>query len=804
MKYRCYGCMNEYQSDSWLCPHCGYDQRTSPENSLHMRPGSLLTNRYLIGKVLGFGGFGVTYLAWDHVLQQRVAIKEYLPSEFATRATGTTEVTVFPGNKAQQFTDGMRKFVEEAKRLAKFQNEQGIVRIYDSFEANNTAYIIMEYLDGEPLVDYLKRVEKIPVDQAINMLLPVIKSLSALHKAGVIYSAVSPDTIMVLHDGKAKLLESWNPAYWDAPQATSLSATINHGYSAPEQYPGQGHTGSYTDIYALGATVYRMTTGITPPDALERDIQKNRKKGSTLLRPSKFCTITKSQEKALLNAMAVTVEERTQSISEFLEQLQTKSLSKWPQEQRLLDFHTRPSWIKGVVLFGGAAVIAAFILLFFGTSNTVNNLITSFMLGDDETRVPSVINTPVSKAQEILIDHKLDFLICGRETSDEVPADMVLRQSIDAGEIVEINTEIELYISAPISPDLETGVMPNVTYYTEQESTEMLTELGAEVEVEYEPSDTVAPGIVIDASKRPGENLSHGELITIIVSDDSSEDKSNPSVERNESQIKLDEVDTPLSLNTNSLHMGVGEVANLSVTGNPPFSWVSSQPDVVQVENGTVTALKTGSATITVSSGGQEDSCDIIVSFFTQEEIDENQWLFDEMILPEELTIGGKPFWEVTVQEVAQIFPCDDPDWFYRDDHTQYTQNIGRYSATSATQYTGQSGLDHIIISDLSSYNELRKISFGDTPDTVLSKLGISKDGIIYCKDILGKQVLRLVNDNESWVNHENVGGTVSAGSKIELIWPNFQSGNELIASFEFYDGMQLSRICYSFMELGY
>ena len=153
MKYRCYGCMNEYQSDSWLCPHCGYDQRTSPENSLHMRPGSLLTNRYLIGKVLGFGGFGVTYLAWDHVLQQRVAIKEYLPSEFATRATGTTEVTVFPGNKAQQFTDGMRKFVEEAKRLAKFQNEQGIVRIYDSFEANNTAYIIMEYLDGEPLVD---------------------------------------------------------------------------------------------------------------------------------------------------------------------------------------------------------------------------------------------------------------------------------------------------------------------------------------------------------------------------------------------------------------------------------------------------------------------------------------------------------------------------------------------------------------------------------------------------------------------------------------------------------------------------
>lgn len=804
MKYRCYGCMNEYQTDSWICPHCGYDQRTSPENALNMRPGSLLSNRYLIGKVLGFGGFGVTYLAWDHVLQQRVAIKEYLPSDFSTRAAGKTEVTVFSGNKAQQFADGRRKFIDEAKRLAKFQNEQGIVRIYNSFEANNTAYIIMEFLDGEPLADYLKRVGKVPVDQAINMLLPVIKSLSVLHEAGVIYGTVSPDTIMISHDGGAKLLESGNPDRKEALLNASSSVLVYHGYSAPEQYSGQGHIGSYTDVYALGATIYRMITGISPPDALERGSQQKRKKGSILLRPSKFCTITKSQDKALLNAMAVSVEERTQSISEFLEQLQSNEPTKRVIEKILPGFSTWPSWVKRVFLLGGAVVIAAFILLFSGTSNTVNILITSFLLGDDETRVPSVINTPVSTAQEILTEHKLDSLIGGRETSDEIPSDMVLRQSIAAGEIVEINTEIELYISAPLDPTLEEDVMPNVAYYTEQEATEMLTELGAEVEVEYEPSDTVAPGIVINASKRPGDNLSQGDLITIIVSD-GCVGESNPSfVERSESQIKLDEVDAPLSLNTNSLHMGVGEVANLSVTGNPPFSWISSQPDVVKVENGTVIALKTGSATITVSSGGQEDSCDIIVSFFTQAEIDEDQWLFDDMILPEELTIGGKPFWEVTVQEVAQIFPCDDPDWFYRDDHTQYTQNIGRYSATSATQYTGQSGLDHIIISDLSSYNELRKISFGDTPDTVLSKLGISKDGVIYCNDILGKQALRLVNDKESWVNHENVGGTVSAGSKIELIWPNFQSGNELIASFEFYDGMQLSRICYSFMELGY
>ena len=152
MQTRCLGCMEQFESKYKVCPHCGYILGTQAEEAIHMEPGSLLHNRYIVGKVLGYGGFGITYIGWDGTLEQKVAIKEYLPGEFSTRMPGQTQVTVFNGEKSEQFRDGLKKFIEEAKRLAKFQNEPGFVKIFDSFEENETAYIIMEYLDGITLI----------------------------------------------------------------------------------------------------------------------------------------------------------------------------------------------------------------------------------------------------------------------------------------------------------------------------------------------------------------------------------------------------------------------------------------------------------------------------------------------------------------------------------------------------------------------------------------------------------------------------------------------------------------------------
>ena len=153
---RCLGCMETYSDELNICPHCGYVENSMPEEAIHMIPGTILHGQYIVGKVVGYGGFGVTYIAWDSVLEKRVAIKEYLPSEFSTRMPGKPQLTVFNGDKAQQFNDGLKKFLDEARRLAKFQDEQGIVKIYDCFEENGTAYIIMEYLEGVTLGEFFK------------------------------------------------------------------------------------------------------------------------------------------------------------------------------------------------------------------------------------------------------------------------------------------------------------------------------------------------------------------------------------------------------------------------------------------------------------------------------------------------------------------------------------------------------------------------------------------------------------------------------------------------------------------------
>ena len=611
MKYRCYGCMNEYQNESGICPICGYAQGTRPENALHMLPGSLLANRYLIGKVLGFGGFGVTYIAWDSVLQQRVAIKEYLPSEFATRTPGKTEVSIFSGNKAQQFADGKNKFLEEAKRLAKFQNEPGIVRIFDRVEANNTAYIVMEYLDGETLAEFLNREKKVPIDQGISMLTPVIHSLEVVHKAGIIHRDISPDNIFITKDEHVKLIDFGAARYATTSYSRSLTVIIKPGYSPEEQYRSRGEQGPRTDVYALAAVLYRMITGETPPDALERRAFLEHKKKDTLVPPSKYCKISKNQENAILNAMNIYAESRTATAEVFLNDLTgADRVRRIKGKVKVLDVMKWPLWVKITVPTLGVAAITALTLLTIGVIEFDGNPLQVFTLGGNSVRVPSVVNCSIGVAQETLEENDLSPIISGREVSEIIPANMVLRQGVDAGSVVEKGTEIDLYISASPEIEMEDGLMPDLTYYTEDEAKTALESLGSEVLVEYEYSNDIAEGLVIRSSVGYGEPLPENEPVTLYVS-------KGPDPAANE-ESSDDETQNKVQLNRSSLSLFVGDSVSLAATGgDSSLTWNSSNPNVASVSNGTVTAVGKGSATITVTSGESSATCAVTVQDYS-------------------------------------------------------------------------------------------------------------------------------------------------------------------------------------------
>ena len=197
--------MEFYDQRFDICPYCGYEENSERKELLHIDAGTVLADRYLVGNALGFGGFGVTYIGYDRKLKRKVAIKEYLPSEFATRALHQPEVMVNSSEKKmQQFAAGMNKFLDEAKKLATLSSLDGIVHIYDSFEANHTAYIVMEYLEGETLTAFMKREKKIPEEQAVDIVVPILQTLEDVHRHGIIHRDIAPDNIFLAkgQDGK--------------------------------------------------------------------------------------------------------------------------------------------------------------------------------------------------------------------------------------------------------------------------------------------------------------------------------------------------------------------------------------------------------------------------------------------------------------------------------------------------------------------------------------------------------------------------------------------------------------------------
>lgn len=316
--------------------------------------GYRLNGRYRVCRSLGQGGFGITYLAEDELLGQKIVIKEYFPDCFARRAEdGSIRITEETDRAA--FTEGRNRFLREARILTSLLDVSGVVKAWNYFQENQTAYLVMEYVQGISLRSWLEQNGEVAsLDEALEMLRPVVSALASIHKKGLLHRDITPDNLMVGANGTVKLLDFGSARSYLREKDSEMTQTVllKSGYAPPEQYDGKSVQGPWTDIYALSATLYEMITGCMPDDALQRQIRDE------LLEPSIYgAKITPEQEEHLLKrGLALDERERYTSVREF-------SSDFYPEEKMHEVRYGRSGW-RMAAIYGG--VLAAGLLLASG------------------------------------------------------------------------------------------------------------------------------------------------------------------------------------------------------------------------------------------------------------------------------------------------------------------------------------------------------------------------------------------------------------------------------------------------------
>ena len=319
--FRCINCMKVIKEDGQTCPQCGFvpAEYTQPANALKIN--TILYGRYLVGRVLGQGGFGITYVGYDLKLELKVAIKEYFPMGMAVRngVYSNQPQWSFTGTDRQNWANGLERFLREARKMAKLDSIPGIVRVRDSFQENGTAYIVMDFAEGITLKQYMKRYGRMSGPACVEMFLPLINSLAVMHEKGLVHRDISPANIMVEQTSagsKVRLLDFGAAVDIGAVHSGMSQAVVTRGYSAPEQYGENGRIGSWTDVYALAAVMYNCVSETNLPEAPSR-----------VSMPNSFSTEgiqDKNLGEVLRRAVALKVEDRIQTMESFKEALTQK------------------------------------------------------------------------------------------------------------------------------------------------------------------------------------------------------------------------------------------------------------------------------------------------------------------------------------------------------------------------------------------------------------------------------------------------------------------------------------------------
>lgn len=323
-------CMNCFsvKGNYEVCPFCGYAEGTPPKQPHYLTPGTILWNRFIVGTVIGAGGFGITYKCFDTTLGVTVAAKEFYPAGLVNRAPGECKVGLLSGDKEEQYKERLQRFLMEAQSVAQFGKAKDIVNVFDFFEENGTAYIIMEYIDGVLLKDYLDKQGAVDPDTAMSIIMPIIEAVKKIHSKGIIHRDISPDNIFITSEKTIKVFDFGAAQLNDSKEGMAAEPVIKVGYSPLEQYRDKSKKGFYTDVYAAGAILYQMLTGVKPIESTEREFKDELKSPKEL-----GVQISANMDRAVMEALSVRAEFRFQGIQQFQEALQNKRIAEYPEEK---------------------------------------------------------------------------------------------------------------------------------------------------------------------------------------------------------------------------------------------------------------------------------------------------------------------------------------------------------------------------------------------------------------------------------------------------------------------------------------
>ncbi|MBE6765934.1 MAG: PASTA domain-containing protein [Ruminococcaceae bacterium] len=541
----CLGCMSKKGSEA-ECPKCGYIEGT-PQILPALTPGTVIADRYLVGKKISSNGEGIVYIALDRESGRKVTLHEYLPVTLCTRITGDDAIKVNPGAEGA-YDDYREDFLEIHKAVARISNIPAIVPVLDIFECNNTVYAVYENVAGKPLTEIIRRAKRLTWDEARPIFLPLISAMISAHSIGLVHFGINPDCVYMTHDGRLVITGFGIP---DARfSETELAPELYDGYSAIEQYALEGERGKWSDVYSLSAVIYFCLTGKRPPDSVSRAYDPRLKIPTELADVIPAHVVT-----ALSGGLQVQPEKRTPGFEELKNELSLRAPSRSRDDgAQRAPYQKTPApaganrnaakksgpWYENLsqlqygLLAAGITLVTLGLLVWIvwpGVKNAIETSLPNHSSGsttvvisggdisesDVETCVvPSFVNKVWTDVRTDPNYQMFALIQLPESYSDNYPEGVIISQNVAEGTVVEVGTPIGITVS--LGPKMRT--IPNIIGMSVAEADTALTGSGLILGDQLEQySDSVPSGRIISLSgSAVGNKIAAGSAVNVVVS----------------------------------------------------------------------------------------------------------------------------------------------------------------------------------------------------------------------------------------------------------------------------------------------